>query len=108
MSEIAITFAVIGAIVVLFVWGRLPVEVVAIGATLTLWATGILTIEQSLAGFGDPAVLFIASLFVVSESLDSTGVTAWAGQQPIRCWCSSPSRQVRRSSECLGSLPSCR
>jgi hypothetical protein len=28
-------------------------------------------------------VLFIASLFVVSESLDATGVTAWAGQQLV-------------------------
>lgn len=34
-----------------------------------------------LTGFGDPAVAFIASLFVVSEALDATGVTAWAGQR---------------------------
>ena len=83
MDDIGITFAVIAAIVVLFVWGRFPVEVVAIGATLALWATGVLTLEQSLAGFGDQTVIFIATLFVVSESLDSTGVTAWAGQQLI-------------------------
>ncbi|HEY6570362.1 MAG TPA: SLC13 family permease [Candidatus Limnocylindrales bacterium] len=81
MSDIGITFAVIAAIVALFVWGRLPVEVVAIGAALVLWATGVLTIEQSLAGFGDPVVIFIATLFVVSEGLEATGVTAWAGQQ---------------------------
>jgi di/tricarboxylate transporter len=81
MSDIAITFAVLAAIVLLFVWGRLPVEVVAIGAALVLWATGVLTIEQTLAGFGDPVVIFIATLFVVSEGLEATGVTAWAGQQ---------------------------
>ena len=39
------------------------------------------TLDQALAGFGDPAVIFIATLFVVSEGLDATGVTAWAGQQ---------------------------
>jgi di/tricarboxylate transporter len=83
MNDIAITFAVIAAIVALFVWGRPPVEVVAIGAALTLWATGVLTLEQTVAGFGDPVVIFIASLFVVSEALDATGVTAWAGQQLI-------------------------
>lgn len=43
----------------------------------------MLTLDQALAGFGDPAVLFIASLFVVSEALDATGVTAWAGQQLV-------------------------
>ena len=39
MSDIAITFAVIAAVVVAVRLGRLPVEVVAIGAALVLWAT---------------------------------------------------------------------
>jgi len=81
MDHAQITFAVIAGIVALFIWGGLPVEVVAIGAALVLWATGVLTLGQSLAGFGDPVIIFIATLFVVSESLDATGVTAWAGQQ---------------------------
>src|SRR5262249_7293611 len=63
-----------------FVLDRLPVAVVAVGTALTLWATGVLDLNQALAGFGDPAVIFIASLFVVSESLDATGVTAWGGE----------------------------
>ena len=81
MADSTITFIIIGAIVVLFVSNRLPVAIVAIGTALSLWATGVLELDQSLAGFGDPTVLFIASLFVVSEALDSTGVTAWVGQQ---------------------------
>jgi len=83
MSDIGITFAILVALVVLFVWGKFPVEIVALGAALALWATGVLTLQQTLAGFGDPVVIFIASLFVVSEALDATGVTAWAGQQLI-------------------------
>jgi di/tricarboxylate transporter len=83
MSDIAISFAVLAAVVVLFVWNRLPVELVAIGGALILWATGILDLEQALGGFGDPTVVFIASLFVVSEGLDAGGVTAWAGQRLI-------------------------
>ena len=67
----------------LFVWDRLPVELVAVGVALALWATGVLDLDQALAGFGDPTVIFIASLFVVSEALDATGVTAWAGQQLV-------------------------
>ena len=71
----------LAAVVVVFVWDRLPVGIVAIGTALALWATGVLELEQALAGFGDPTVIFIASLFVVSEALDATGVTSWAGQQ---------------------------
>ena len=55
----------------------------AIGVALSLWATGVLDLGQALAGFGDPAVIFIGALFVVSEALDATGVTAWAGQELI-------------------------
>ena len=58
----------LAAVVVLFVWDRLPVAIVAIGVALSLWATGVLDLDTALAGFGDPTVLFIASLFVVSEA----------------------------------------
>jgi di/tricarboxylate transporter len=81
VSHTTITFLILGAVVVVFVADRFPVAIVAVGTAVALWATGVLDLNQALAGFGDPAVLFIASLFVVSESLDATGVTAWAGEQ---------------------------
>ncbi len=83
MSQIAIVFTVLLLAVVLFVLNRVPVGIVAIGVALTLYATGVLSSEQALAGFGDPVIVFIAALFVVSEALDSTGVTTWAGQKLI-------------------------
>jgi di/tricarboxylate transporter len=83
VSSTTITFLVLAAVVAVFVWDRFPVAIVAVGAALALWATGVLELEQALAGFGDPTVVFIASLFVVSEALDATGVTSWAGQQLI-------------------------
>jgi di/tricarboxylate transporter len=81
VSDITIVLWVLVGTVALFIWNRFPVEVVAIGASLTLAATGVLDFGQAVAGFGDPTVLFIASLFVVSAAMDSTGVTAWAGEQ---------------------------
>ncbi len=84
MSPIAYIAVIIAVAVVLFVWNKIPVVVVAMGVALALWATGVLTIGQSLSGFGDPAVIFIASLFVVSAALEVTGVTAWAGQLLIK------------------------
>jgi di/tricarboxylate transporter len=80
LSSIATTFAILAGVVVLFVSNRVPVVLVAIGTALALYFTGVLNLDQSLRGFGDPAVIFIASLFVVSAGLDATGVTAWAGQ----------------------------
>lgn len=83
MADSTVTFIILGAVVALFVSNRIPVAIVAIGTSVSLWAAGILDLETATAGFGDPTVLFIASLFVVSEALDSTGVTTWIGQQLI-------------------------
>lgn len=82
--HILITFAIIATMVLLFVSNQVPVAVVALSATLVLYATGILELSEALAGFGDTTILFIASLFVVSAGLDSSGVTTWAGQVLIR------------------------
>ena len=83
MSDVAITFAILVAVVIAFISNRIPVGLVAIGAALALYFTGVLDLTQALAGFGDPAVIFIATLFVVSEGLDASGVTTWAGQELV-------------------------
>jgi di/tricarboxylate transporter len=80
MSDATITYIVLGAAVVVFVWDRLPVALVAVAVALSLWATGVVDLDTALSGFGDQTVVFIASLFAVSEALDASGLTAWAGQ----------------------------
>ncbi|RXR27472.1 TRAP transporter large permease subunit [Oerskovia turbata] len=92
MSDAAITLTVLGAAVVLFVWNRLPVGVVALAVALSLHLTGVLTVEEALAGFGTPTVILIAALFVVAEALDAAGITVWAGQQLIDRAGTSPAR----------------
>ena len=84
MDDATTALVVLAAVVALFVWNRLSVGVVAILAALGLWTTGLVTTHEAVAGFGDPVVVFIATLFVVSEGIDSTGVTAWAGHQLLR------------------------
>ena len=79
MDDATITFVVLGVAVALFVFNKLPVGVVALGAALALYATDVISVDEAFAGFGDPTVIFIASLFIVSEALDATGVTTWAG-----------------------------
>src|SRR5262249_25146578 len=83
MSDTTICFLILGAAVVLFVSQQVPVEIVAIGVALSLFFTGILKLGPALSGFGDPTVLFIASLFVVSEGLDASGVTTLVGQKLV-------------------------
>lgn len=104
MSEIWTVFAIVAAVIILFVWDRLPVIAVCIGSAMALWATGVLTLEQSLAGFGDPATIFVASLFVASAALEKTGITAWVGQILMRFAGRSRTRLVGLVMLCVGLL----
>jgi len=74
------TVLILALAVIAFASNRIPLGIVAIGVSLALFFTGVLTLPEALAGFGDPTVIYIAALFVVSESLDASGVTTWAGQ----------------------------
>jgi Na+/H+ antiporter NhaD/arsenite permease-like protein len=78
--------------IALFVWNRLPLVVVAMGSALALHATGILTLPEVFRGFGDPVVMFVAALFIVTAGLEATGVTAWIGQQFERLVAGNPDR----------------
>ncbi|WP_460772873.1 SLC13 family permease [Microbacterium sp. GXF7504] len=83
MDPAAWTFAILALAVVAFLSGRIPLEVVAVAVPVALWATGVLTLPEAFAGFGDPTVLFIASLFVVAAALEATGWTALAGRAVV-------------------------
>src|SRR5690606_15377408 len=83
MDPSEITFAVLGGAVVAFVTNKVPVALVALAVPLALWAIDVLEIDEAFAGFGDPTVIFIASLFVLADALDDSGVTAWIGQQLV-------------------------
>ncbi|MEZ0446280.1 SLC13 family permease [Cellulomonas sp. ICMP 17802] len=83
MSDATVSLLVLAGCVGLFIWNRLSVSVVALLTALALYFTGLVTAAEAVGGFGDPVVVFIASLFVLSEGLESSGVTAWAGQQLI-------------------------
>lgn len=84
MSDQAITIAILATAIVIFVLNVIPVGMVAMGVAISLWATGVVTLDQALAGFGTPTVVLIAALFVVAEGLDAAGITTWVSQQVVR------------------------
>ena len=75
MADSTIVYVVLVGLVVLFVVDVFPADVVAMSSAVALWATGVLELDQALAGFGNPTVVFVASLLVVAAALDAAGVT---------------------------------
>ncbi len=90
LSDSEVILAIIAGVVGLFIWGRLPVMLVALMVPIALFFSGILALDQVFSGFGDTVIIFIASLFVVAGGLEASGVTAWVGQWLSRAVGSSP------------------
>lgn len=83
MTDMAITFVILGVTIVLFVWGRWQADLVAVGSLLALYLTGVLSISEAFSGFANTTVVLIATLFIVGEGLSRTGVTAYVGDKLI-------------------------
>jgi hypothetical protein len=67
-------FAVLGATLAMFVWGRWRYDLVAILALLALLASGVLPFEQAFDGFSHPAVITVAAVLVLSRALQNAGL----------------------------------
>lgn len=78
MTPVVATLAVLGLSLAAFVSGRVPPAVVAMGTALALWATGVITLDEALAGFSNPSVVFIAALLVVNTALQATSLPSRA------------------------------
>lgn len=76
-----ITFAILSATIVLFVINRLRPDLVALLSLISLYIAGVVDLKQAFSGFSDSVVVMVAGLFVVSEGLTATRVTAWMGQR---------------------------
>src|SRR5690606_5659674 len=57
----------------LFATEKLRADLVALIVTVTLALTGLVSIEEAFAGFGSPAVVTVAGIFVMSAGLLRTG-----------------------------------
>ncbi|MEO1646681.1 MAG: SLC13 family permease, partial [Chloroflexota bacterium] len=79
-----ITLAILIVAIILFVTEQWRVDVVALGVVVILMVTGILSVDEAIAGFSSSAVLLIAALFIVGGAVFQTGLALSLAQQIIR------------------------
>lgn len=87
-----IALGILIAAIILFVTERLRVDVVAIGVMVALMLTNLLTAQEAIAGFSNPAVLTIASLFIVGGGVLQTGLAASIGEGILKVAGTRPGR----------------
>lgn len=78
-GDLAIVLGLLCAAIVMFALNKPRMDAVALIMIVALPLTGVVTLEQAVAGFSDPNILLIAALFVVGEGLARTGVAQRMG-----------------------------
>ncbi|HUO86657.1 MAG TPA: SLC13 family permease, partial [Thermoanaerobaculia bacterium] len=82
--EIVLVLAILAGAVVLFISERFPIDLVALIVLATLLGFGLVTPEQGISGFSNPATVTVAAMFVLSAGLQKTGATAVLGRLLVR------------------------
>ncbi|NQX90114.1 MAG: SLC13 family permease, partial [Halioglobus sp.] len=83
-SDTNIVFAIVAVTALAMASNRLRFDIIALLVMLALVLTGVLSVDQALSGFGSPVVVLVATLLVVGEMLDRTGVAAAIGNWILR------------------------
>jgi di/tricarboxylate transporter len=73
MSDAFLSSAIMLLALALFVSDRIRPDAVALIILLLAWITGLVSLEEALAGFGSPAVIIVAAVLVVGRAVEYTG-----------------------------------
>jgi di/tricarboxylate transporter len=84
MTPIIIVIVLLFIAIALFASEKLPVDIVGLLLVIGLVLTGVLTVNEGVAGFGDNIIITIAGLFVLTGGLVKTGIVDLIGRRLYR------------------------
>jgi di/tricarboxylate transporter len=82
--EIALVLGILLVALVLFVTELLRMDVVALAVLGILAITGLVSADDALSGFSNPAVITVWAMFILSDGLTRTGIADILGSQVLR------------------------
>nr|MBF0684117.1 anion permease [Pseudomonas sp.] len=82
--DLLLVLFLLASCVGLFVLNKPRMDVVALLAMVALPLSGVISINEALAGFSDPSVVLIATLFVIGNGLVRTGIAYRLGEWLMR------------------------
>lgn len=98
--DIAIVLILLIAVMVVFSFDWLSVDIVTLSLVAALVLTGILTPQEAFSGFANEMLIILVCVFVISGTLIKTGITDWLAQLILRLG----NRRERRTLTCLMGL----
>lgn len=92
--SIVLTLTVVGVALVLFVVERFPADITALGVMVALVLLKLVTPEEGIAGFSNPATVTVMAMFILSSGVARTGVLQQASTWLIQWGGKNISRQI--------------
>ncbi|MGE0628414.1 MAG: SLC13 family permease [Hyphomicrobiaceae bacterium] len=96
-------FALVIAMLALFMWDRLRYDLVALSVLLAAIAIGVVKPEHAFDGFSNPVIIIIGSVLIVSRSISSSGLLDGLMRRALRS-INSPSVQIAILTACVAFL----
>ena len=91
MHEVWLTLGLLLVALLFFVTEWIRYDVVALLVLVSLNLSGILTLEESFSGFSNPAVITVATVLVMSQAVQNSGLVQILGVKMIE-WGKTPLR----------------
>ena len=82
--DIILVLSILLIAVVLFATGLIRMDLTALLVLLALALTGLVDTNQALAGFGNPAVITVLAMYILSAGLSRTGISSVIGAQLLK------------------------
>jgi di/tricarboxylate transporter len=83
-TDLLTVLLLLAAAILMFAINRPRVDAVALIMLVLLPFTGVLTMNEALAGFSNPNIVLIGAMFVIGEALARTGVARSIGDWLVR------------------------
>jgi len=80
MNDQVLLSATLITLLVLFIWGKVRYDALAIGALFVLVVLEIIPANDAFAGFAHPAVVTVALVLIISQGLKNSGLTGLVGK----------------------------
>ena len=81
MADIVILSAILVVVLLAFIFERLPIDLVAFTSLGLLLIFDLVTPEQAISGFSNPAVITVMMMFILSYALTHSGLLNKLGQR---------------------------
>ena len=93
-ADLLLVLLLLGIAIVMFALNRPRADAVALIAMVALPFTGVVTVNEAIAGFANPNIVLIAAMFVVGEALARAGVARRIGDWLVTRGGDEPWRQL--------------